>query len=68
MVDIAMFKFEKVEVWKKSVVLYEKVSKISNYIDWREQFSLGEQTRRVALSIPTNIAERTGREGVKESN
>lgn len=62
-----MFKFEKLEVWKKSVALYEKVSEISNSIDQREQFSFGEQIRRAALSISTNIAEGTGREGDKES-
>jgi len=62
-----MFKFEKLEVWKKSVALYENVSKISNSIDKREQFSLGEQIRRAALSISTNIAEGAGREGAKES-
>ena len=62
-----MFKFEKLQAWKKSVALYEKVSKISNSINQREQFSLGEQIRRAALSISTNIAEGTGREGARES-
>ena len=62
-----MFKFEELEVWKKSIAHYEKVSKISNSIDQKEQFSLGEQIRKAALSIPTNIAEGTGRERDKES-
>ena len=62
-----MFKFEKLEVWKKSVALYEKVSEISNSIDQRDQFPLGEQIRRAALSISTNIAEGTGREGDREA-
>ena len=38
-----MFKFEKLEVWKKSVGLYQKVSKVTDSINQREQFSLGEQ-------------------------
>jgi len=62
-----MFKFEKLEVWKKAVSLYEKISLRSRTIDQRDQFSLGEQIRRAALSISTNIAEGTGREGEKES-
>ena len=62
-----MFKFEKLEVWKKSVVLYTKVSEISNSINQRDQFSLGEQIRRAALSISTNIAEGSGREGEREA-
>lgn len=62
-----MFKFESLEVWKKSVSLYEKVSQISNDISQMDQYSLGEQLRRAALSISTNIAEGTGREGNKEA-
>jgi four helix bundle protein len=62
-----MFKFEKLEVWKKSVVLYQKVSAVAEFINQREQFSLGEQIRRAALSISSNIAEGTGREGNREA-
>lgn len=62
-----MFKFEKLEVWKKSVVLYQKVAEVTDSINQREQFSLGEQARRATLSISSNIAEGTGREGNKEA-
>lgn len=62
-----MFKFEKLDVWKKAVTLYEQISQLSDAIDRKHQFSLGEQIRRAALSISTNIAEGTGREGQKES-
>ncbi|MBA7504300.1 hypothetical protein ES706_02934 [subsurface metagenome] len=62
-----MFKFERLEVWKKSIAIYEKICELSKVIDQREQFSLREQIRRAALSISTNIAEGTGREGNKES-
>ena len=43
-----MFKFENLDVWKKSVDLYEQVSSLSCSIDQRDQFSLGEQIRRAA--------------------
>lgn len=62
-----MFKFERLEVWRKAVDLYQRVSEASSIIGQQEQFSLGEQVRRGALSISTNIAEGTGREGSKES-
>lgn len=62
-----MFKFEKLEVWKKSVDLYKKVCEVANSINPRDQFSLAEQIRRAALSIPTNIAEGTGRGGDREA-
>jgi four helix bundle protein len=62
-----VFKFEKLDVWQKAVHLYEEVSLLSLSIDQRDQFSLGEQIRKAALSVSTNIAEGTGREGEKES-
>ena len=62
-----MFKFERLQVWKKAVALYQKVSELTEFISQREQFSLGEQARRAALSISSNIAEGTGREGDKEA-
>ncbi len=38
-----VFKFEKLEVWKKSIDLYKRVSEVSSSIAQKEQFSLGEQ-------------------------
>jgi len=66
-VFFAMFKFENLEVWHKAVALYEEIANLSKGIAQRDQFSLGEQVRRAALSVSTNIAEGTGREGEKES-
>lgn len=62
-----MFKFETLEVWKKAVVLYEEVLQRAKKLPQTDQYSLGEQVRRAALSVSTNIAEGTGREGKKES-
>lgn len=62
-----MFKFEKLDVWKKAIALYEIMLNISNHLAQRDQFSLGEQLRRASLSISTNIAEGTGRKGIVES-
>lgn len=62
-----MFKFEKLEVWKKAVSLYTEIHKTASLIHRDEQFSLGDQIRRATLSISTNIAEGSGRETDKES-
>jgi four helix bundle protein len=62
-----VFKFEKLDVWKKAVDLHATISQLSRSIDQKDQFSIGEQIRRASLSISTNIAEGTGRESVREA-
>ncbi len=62
-----MFKFEKLDVWKKAVDLHGTISLLSRSIEQKDQFSIGEQIRRASLSISTNIAEGTGRESVREA-
>jgi len=61
-----MFKFEKLEVWQRSLVFADEMFSLAEGLSQRDQFSIGEQIRRAALSIPTNIAEGTGRERGKE--
>ncbi|MBC8496684.1 MAG: four helix bundle protein [Anaerolineales bacterium] len=61
------FKFEYLDVWKRSIDFADTMFDIADRLPQKYQFSLGEQLRRAALSIPTNIAEGTGRDGVKES-
>jgi four helix bundle protein len=60
-----VFKFEKLEVWKKSVDLHATLAHLSRSIDQKDQYSTGEQIRRASLSISTNIAEGTGRESAR---
>ena len=62
-----MFKFETLDVWKKAIDLYETISLLLRGIDQKDQFSLGEQLRGASLSVSTNIAEATGRDGKKEA-
>ncbi|MFH1866854.1 MAG: four helix bundle protein [Patescibacteria group bacterium] len=63
-----MFKFETLEVWKKSQQfccdILEDVKKLpSEY-----RYTVGNNLIRAAMSIPNNIAEGTGRKSKKESN
>jgi four helix bundle protein len=54
------FKFERLEVWQKAIDFANTMFDVADNLPQRYQFSLGEQLRRAALSIPTNIAEGSG--------
>ncbi|MCU0504084.1 MAG: four helix bundle protein [Anaerolineae bacterium] len=61
------FKFEKLDVWQRSVVFADCIFTVTDSFPQRYQFSLGDQLRRAVLSVPTNIAEGSGRDASKES-
>jgi four helix bundle protein len=62
-----MFKFENLDAWKVSLELYRKIAAASRSLKRRDQQFLAEQIMRATLSISANIAEGTGREGIRES-
>ena len=51
------YKFEKLEVWKLSLELFDLVYEIERSLPKSEQFNLSSQFRRAATSISLNIAE-----------
>ena len=53
-------------VWQKSRVLVKSVYGITEGFPKSEQFSMVDQMRRAAISIPSNIAEGYGRSSNKE--
>ena len=61
-----MFKFERFEAWKRAIDSADAMFELADGLPQRVQFSLGEQLRRAALSIPTNLAEGSGRDNPKE--
>ncbi|MGD9636172.1 MAG: four helix bundle protein, partial [Pirellulales bacterium] len=56
-----MFGFEKLEVWQKSIELTDRVYSQTRNFPAEERFGLTSQIRRSAISIPSNIAEGSGR-------
>jgi four helix bundle protein len=56
-----MFSFEKLDVWQESRKLAVDVCKLVDAFPQKERFSLAEQLRRSAVSVPSNIAEGSGR-------
>lgn len=54
------------DVWKKSMNLVEKIYKLSSQFPKDEMYGLTSQMRRASVSIPSNIAEGSSRNGNKE--
>ncbi|WP_434035413.1 four helix bundle protein [Formosa sp. 4Alg 33] len=54
------------DVWKESMVLVTQIYQVTNHFPKSEVYGLTSQMRRCAVSIPSNIAEGSGRNGFKE--
>ena len=57
--------YQKLEVWKKSMELVERVYPLIRKLPREETYALADQMRRAAVSIPSNIAEGQSR-GTRE--
>lgn len=58
--------FRDLLVWQKSMVFVTEIYNVSKSFPKEEIFGLTSQLRRSAVSIPSNISEGYGREGVKD--
>src|SRR5918993_5036261 len=61
-----MMPYEKFEAWKATHQLALEVYRVTSKWPPSERFQLTAQTRRAALSAPTNIAEGAAKRGVRE--
>ena len=61
-----MKSFKDLEVWKRAIDLVEDVYSLTAKFPANEQFGLVSQIRRASVSVPSNIAEGSGRRSVKE--
>ena len=60
------YQFEKLKAWQKAKELAVAVYKLVTNFPQHEQYALSNQVRRAVISVPSNIAEGTGRLSVKE--
>lgn len=61
-----MHQFEKLKIWQKAMDIAVLVYEISSFLPNDEKFNLIHQIKKCAVSIPSNIAEGSGRNSDKE--
>ena len=64
--ELRRFSFEKLEVYDKARALVSDVYRIQGELPKEEKYGLGDQIRRAAVSITSNLAEGSGRQSIKE--
>ncbi|MET4082325.1 four helix bundle protein [Pedobacter sp. UYP30] len=64
---MAYQKYTDLEVWKKARAFTSFIYKISSSFPREEIYGLISQIRRCAVSVPSNIAEGSGRRHAKET-
>lgn len=60
------YAFENLDVWKVSRKLVTSVYRLLQSFPSMEKYGLADQLRRAVISVPSNIAEGSGRFGAKE--
>ena len=63
---LKMFKFEKLEIWKKAVKFADTIYSATKNFSVEERYRLTSQLRRSAVSISANIAEGSSRSSDKD--
>lgn len=59
-------KYQKLLVWQEAMNLVVGVYRVTERLPTTERFGLCQQLRRAAISIPSNIAEGSGRHSDKD--
>ena len=64
---VTKFGFEDLEVWKRGINFAKIVISLADELNqWRKHFKIAAQLESAAVSVPSNIAEGTGRFSRKE--
>ena len=61
-----MHNFEKLKIWQKAMDVAVEVYEVSLLLPNDEKFNLIHQIKKCAVSIPSNIAEGSGRNSMKD--
>lgn len=64
--DGIIYSFEKLNVWQEAKALVIDVYRLLEAFPLTEKYALCDQIRRAIISVPSNIAEGSGRTSVKE--
>lgn len=59
--------YKKLEAWKKSMLLVKEVYLLTKSFPKEEQYVLASQIKRAVVSVPSNIAEGSGRNYKKDT-
>jgi len=60
------FSFERLDVWKRSIVLVKRMYIVSESFPESEKFGITSQLRRAAFSVSNNVAEGNSRLSKKD--
>jgi len=63
-----MYNFKKLEIWGEAMEIVTEIYQLTSDLPVNENFGLKSQTRRAAVSVPSNIAEGNSRNSDKENN
>ena len=61
------FQFERLDAWQEARKLVNSVYKLVGKFPQQERYGLADQLHRAVVSVPSNIAEGSGRIAIKES-
>ena len=64
--EVDTYRFEKLVAWQMAKEMTKSVYQLVNKFPSHEQHALCNQIRRAAISVPSNIAEQTGRSSNRE--
>lgn len=59
-------KYQQLIVWQKAMLLVNRIYQLTQHFPENEKFGLTSQLRRAAVSVPSNIAEGSGRGSDKD--
>jgi len=62
-----MSNYKKLDAWKESMLLVKEIYVLTKAFPKDELYALTSQTKRVAVSVPSNIAEGSGRNYKKDT-